>query len=151
MFKHLLLLIFVPAFVYGQGTNVRTCTGYRPPPHEVRVRGCTSMPCTVRRGTEAIMDLEFTTPVSSNTLRPVVFASVLGATIEYPLPDHLQNACNHIRPNGCPLAAGTTTSYNFVFAVNPLYPPVTVGVEVNLLNQDNVAVTCFIVDIAVRF
>lgn len=109
------------------------------------------MPCTVRRGTNALMDLDFTVPLTATALRPVVFATVLGATIEYPLPDHLQNACNHIGPVQCPLAAGATTTCNFVFAVNPIYPPITVGVEINLLNHDNVAVTCFIMDIAVRF
>lgn len=108
------------------------------------------MPCVVRRGNDALMDLDFTAPVHATSLRPTVFASVLGATIQYPLPDHLQEACNHVYPNLCPLAAGTTTTYSFVFSVNSSYPPITVGVQVNLLNQNDEVVACFEVDIAVR-
>lgn len=63
----------------------------------------------------------------------------------------MRDACNHIGPNRCPLAVGQTTAYNFVFSVNPSFPPIIVQVQVNLVNQDNAVVSCFVVDIAVRF
>lgn len=44
----------------------RIGSGNRPFPDEVRVHGCTTMPCTVRRGNNALMDLDFTTPLAAH-------------------------------------------------------------------------------------
>lgn len=57
MFKYFLIAALIPAMALA--TNVGKCDG-KPSPNAVRVAGCTTMPCSIARGSNAIMDLDFT-------------------------------------------------------------------------------------------
>lgn len=120
----------------------------------MQVHNCNTMPCPFRRGTTAVMDMDFSSPMHATHLTPVIFANVLGIEIRYPVPDDLIDGCGDVSPNGCPLSAGTRTTYNFRFPINPSYPPVTVGVRLELRNgtsqDDGAVLACFGVDVAVR-
>lgn len=58
MFSYILLAALIPAM--AMATIVGQCSGNKPFPNAVRVANCTAMPCDVVRGTDAIMDLDFT-------------------------------------------------------------------------------------------
>lgn len=118
---------------------------------EVRVQNCTAAPCDIFQGFDAIMQIDFRAPALANTLRPVVMATALGVTIEYPLDPSFNNACNHlIGGSSCPLAAAEDATYNFVFGVDTYYPPIAVAVELSLIDHAGSHVFCTVIDIHVR-
>lgn len=178
MLRFLLLAAFIPALVLGQATPTRQCkytnysqllancsnckwfygdfvfcsgTGGRLHPVEVRVAGCTAAPCDIFQGSDAVMQIDFRAPALANTLRPVVMATALGATIEYQLNPIFHNACNHLAGgSSCPIAANEDVTYNFVFGVTAFYPPIPVAVELSLINHAGDHVFCTIIDVHVR-
>lgn len=126
-------------------------TGGRLPPVQVRVAGCTAAPCDVFQGADAVMQIDFRAAALHNTLRPVVMATALGATIEYQLNPVFHNACNHLAPgSSCPLSLNEDVTYNFVFGVTTFYPPIPVAVELSLIDHAGATVFCTIIDIHVR-
>lgn len=129
---------------------IRSGTGGRLHPVQVRVAGCTAAPCDVFQGSDAVMQIDFRAPALANTLRPVVMATALGATIEYQLNPIFHNACNHLTGASCPLAANEDVTYNFTFGVTTFYPPIPVAVELSLYNHNGETVFCSIIDIHVR-
>lgn len=117
----------------------------------MRVEGCTTAPCDILQGFDAIMQIDFRAPAAANTLRPVVMATALGVTIEYPLDISYQNACNHlIEGSSCPLAANEDSTYKFVFRIETYFPPIAVAVELSLIDHDDNHVFCSVIDIHVR-
>lgn len=128
-----------------------TGNGGRPAPVEVRVQGCTAAPCDIFQGSDAVMQIDFRAPSIAMTLRPVVLATALGVTIEYPLDPSFHNACNHlIGGSSCPLEANEDATYNFVFGVETYYPPIAVAVELSLIDHVGEHVFCSVIDIHVR-
>lgn len=96
------------------------------------------------------MEVEFRSQRPASALRPQVFATALGATIEYVLPVELRNACNHLRVGSCPLSGNEDVTYRFVFGVTNVYPPIPVTVELTLFDQASQHVFCAEIDIHVR-
>lgn len=96
------------------------------------------------------MEIDFRSVRGAATLRPQVFATALGATIEYNLPPQFANGCNHLLQGSCPLSVNEDATYRFVFSVTTVYPPIPVTVELALLDQNNEAVFCSLIDIHVR-
>lgn len=125
-------------------------TGGRAPPQAVRVQGCTGARCDVFQGADAVMQVDFRAIAGATALRPVVFATALGATVEYNLPPHLQNACTQLGSSSCPLSPNEDATYHFRFSVTTFYPPIPVDVEISLINQAGATVFCTIVPIHVR-
>ncbi len=116
----------------------------------MRIADCAQAPCNVFQGSDAIMEVDFRSERVASALRPQVFATALGATIEYNLPPEHQNACNHLQIGSCPLSAGEDTTYRFVFRVTAVYPPIPVTVELTLFDHASQAVFCAEIDIHVR-
>lgn len=96
------------------------------------------------------MEVDFRSLRTASALRPQVFATALGATIEYNLPPQFANGCNHLPRGSCPLSVNEDATYRFVFTVTPVYPPIPVTVELTLFDQENQAVFCSLIDIHVR-
>lgn len=120
-------------------------------PHQVRIQGCTQMPCTIQRGTDAVMELDFTPANNANNLTPSVIATVLGLPVIYPLPDHVTNSCSHLLHGArCPVPANQRTTLLFRFPVNAAYPPIAVAVQLTVRDHLRRTVACFSVDIQVR-
>lgn len=116
---------------------------------EVRIEECTQTPCYVFQGSDVVMEVDFRS-VAAQSLRPQVFATALGQTIEYTLPPAHQNACNHLSRGSCPVSQDEDITYRFVFPITNIYPPIPVTVQLTLFNQDNQPVFCKITDIIVR-
>lgn len=163
MFKFILIAALVPAMALS--TNVGNCDG-KPSPNAVRVDGCSTMPCDIVRGQDAIMNMDFTVggnylilhilitrpkvnnlfpnldnPISS--LRPEIIAYALGQTVPYPLSDELNNVCANLGTSQCPLDPTEEATWKFVFFVGMEYPKVDLVLEVNLLDQSDNIVSCF--------
>lgn len=70
MFKFLILVALVPAVMLQNADNInyddwdvvpfRPCAGARPPPASLRIENCPQMPCQLRRGTSAMMVMDYT-------------------------------------------------------------------------------------------
>lgn len=63
---------------------------------------------------------------------PSVRAGVLGLFIDYALPEHLNEGCNFLSGNRCPLTATEDIIYNFEFPVDDSYPKISVDVDLAL-------------------
>lgn len=96
------------------------------------------------------MQVDFRAVLGADTLRPQVFATALGTTIEYQLAPEFHNACNHLIFGSCPLAVNEDATYHFVFGVTTIYPPIPVAVELTLIDHANRVSFCAVVDIHVR-
>lgn len=96
------------------------------------------------------MQVDFRHAHVANALTPVVRANVGGSTVPYPLPSHHQNACIHLGSSSCPLAANTLHTYFFNFPIALAYPPIRVGVELTLNDDQNRPIFCAIIDVQVR-
>jgi len=145
----LILALFVPALVSAQTQGIRECVG-RPFINQMQIENCDRTPCDVFQGSNASMIVDFRALQSSVTLRPRVFATALGVTIEYTLPIEHQNACNHLTTGSCPLSANEDITYGFVFPITSVYPPIPVTVEITLHGDNDHHVFCAIADIHVR-
>lgn len=109
------------------------------------------MPCAVRRGNDAVMQFDFTSPVTAYNLTPQITAIVFGLPVNYPLPAHLLYSCGSLVGTSCPVWPGEFRTLGFRFPVNSSYPPIPVAVQLTLRAHDNSIVSCFGVDISVRF
>lgn len=96
------------------------------------------------------MQIDFRSLRSASALRPQVFATALGATIEYNLPPIFHNGCNHLLRGSCPLSVNEDATYSFIFSVTAVYPPIPVTVELTLFDHENQHVFCSLIDIHVR-
>lgn len=107
------------------------------------------MPCSVQKGRDVNMQLEFLVLNQIQTLRPSVRATALGVTVPYQLPAHMQNACNFLSNVNCPLSVGHIPTYHFDFPISHIYPSIPVRVELTLLDDQNRAATCFSIDLRI--
>lgn len=96
------------------------------------------------------MQIDFRAVNGAQSLRPVVWATAFGVTIEYHLESQYHNACNHLVDSFCPLSDNEDATYSFEFAVTKQYPAIPVAVELSLLDQFNATVFCSIIDVQIR-
>lgn len=96
------------------------------------------------------MDIDFRAKNGAQELRPVVYATVLGITLEYPLETDFQDACKHLDGSQCPLSENEDVTYNFKFPIASYLPTVRVAVELSLIDEDKETVFCTIIDARVR-
>jgi hypothetical protein len=81
---------------------------------------------------------------AAENLRPLVMVTVLGLTIDYPLPD--QDVCANLIWGGCPLSPGDEATYNLIMPILNEYPLVSLTIEFSILDAADNTVVCFEVD-----
>ncbi|XP_035907732.1 NPC intracellular cholesterol transporter 2-like [Anopheles stephensi] len=140
------LLLVATTTVMGAGVATRACSGGRPAPTEVRVEGCTVPPCDLVRGSDAIMDMDFTAPFAADTLRTEVVATALGVTAPFELPADRAAACNWLLNAQCPVSANEDITYRLSMPVLLIYPRVSLTVEINLVDDAGQSLACFLLD-----
>ncbi|KAJ6644496.1 NPC intracellular cholesterol transporter 2 [Pseudolycoriella hygida] len=151
MLAYVFILALSASSAFVSATEgIRPCTGGRPLPQRIVIDGCNQTPCDVFQGSDALMYTDMRTERPANELRPQVFATALGQTIEYFLPPNQQNACDHLTVGSCPLSANEDATYRFSFPITPVYPPIPVTVELSLFDHTNQVVFCALIDIHVR-
>ena len=130
-------------FGYKTGANGPAATG-------VRVIGCDAVPCELPRGSTVSMEMDFTTANEVTELRATVVATALGVTAPYDLPEDQANACLRLgEGSSCPLSANEDATYFMDMLVSILYPPVSLVIEVALVDQTGEVVSCFNIDAVV--
>ncbi|XP_052890161.1 NPC intracellular cholesterol transporter 2-like [Anopheles moucheti] len=144
MIRALLLIALVPAVVYG---NVgRACDGDRPQATNVNIVGCSAPPCDLIRGQDVIAYIDFTTDRAVTTMTTVPTATALGITAPYPLPAEFANTCAWLEGSSCPLSANEDVTYRLTIPVLPIYPLVSLSIEIDIVDETNESVACFVVD-----
>ncbi|XP_050079297.1 uncharacterized protein LOC126567107 [Anopheles maculipalpis] len=144
MFRAILLIALVPAVVYG---NVgRACTGGRPLATNVNILGCSTPPCDLVRGQDVIAYIDFTTDRAVTSMRTVPTATALGITAPYPLPAEFADTCAWLEGSSCPLSANEDVTYRLTIPVLPIYPLVSLVIEIDIVDNNDQSVTCFLVD-----
>ncbi|XP_053670628.1 NPC intracellular cholesterol transporter 2 homolog a-like [Anopheles nili] len=143
MYRAVLLIALVPALVFG---NVaRVCTGNRPHPISVDVLGCTSPPCDLERGQDIIAYIDFTTDRSVTSMTTLATAMATGIVTGYPVGSNAIT-CNFLQGSSCPLSANENVTYRLTLPILPIYPLVSLSIEVDVIDQNNQSVICFVVD-----
>ncbi|ETN60795.1 Niemann-Pick Type C-2 [Anopheles darlingi] len=145
--KVVLVLVGVLAVtVSGAGVATRACSDGRPRPTEVRVEGCTVPPCDLVRGSDAVMDMDFTAPFAAASLRTEVIATALGATAPFELPPDRAAACNWLQNTHCPVSAHEDITYRLSMPVLLVYPRISLTLEINLVDENRQSLACFVLD-----
>ncbi|XP_001357987.3 mite group 2 allergen Lep d 2 [Drosophila pseudoobscura] len=149
MMRIVLALAFLSAAV--SSTNVKQCKD-KPFPLSVRVADCDEPPCTVYKGTSAIMEVQFLG--TSNNIRNITAkttAKVFGMNLPYELPDEVSNVCTNLMYGAmCPIDKGEDVTYQFNFYVEPSFPEITADVTVTLIDAEAEVITCFICSCKLR-
>ncbi|XP_040153286.1 NPC intracellular cholesterol transporter 2 homolog a-like [Anopheles arabiensis] len=143
MFRVLLLIALVPAFAYGNVS--RACSGGRPQPTNVVIEGCTAPPCNLVRGQDVIGLIDFTTDRAVTSMTTIATATALGVVTNYPLGSNAIT-CNFLQGSSCPLSANEDVTYRLTMPILSIYPLVSLSIEIDLVDQDNNSVSCFVVD-----
>ncbi|EAA04248.1 NPC intracellular cholesterol transporter 2-like [Anopheles arabiensis] len=140
------LVVLAATNAIGAGVATRACSGGRPAPTEVRVEGCTVPPCDLVRGSDAIMDMDFTAPFAAANLRTQVVATALGVTAPFELPADRAAACNWLLNTQCPVSANEDITYRLSMPVLLVYPRVSLTVEIDLVDDAGQSLACFELD-----
>ncbi|XP_049305648.1 NPC intracellular cholesterol transporter 2 isoform X1 [Bactrocera dorsalis] len=134
-------------------TNVKQCKDTtKPTPLMVDIKGCTQIPCDVYKGQTTVVQVHFvSTKDNIHKLTAKCYATALGITVPYELPDDVADVCQNLLYEAmCPLYATEDVVYDFQFYVDQYYPEIPATIELNLVDKDNEVITCFSASIRVR-
>lgn len=73
-------------------------------------------------------------------------ATALGITAPYELPPDRANACNWLDGSACPISQGEDIVSTLSMPVLPIYPLVSLVIEVSILDEQARTQTCFAID-----
>uniref|UniRef100_A0A182UZM7 MD-2-related lipid-recognition domain-containing protein n=1 Tax=Anopheles merus TaxID=30066 RepID=A0A182UZM7_ANOME len=147
MYRYAVLLVaLVASGSLTEALQTRACTNQRPQPASVEITGCTQMPCELIRGSDVAMRLEWEAPFAAQTLQHRVVATALGITAPYELPPDRANACNWLEGSACPISQGEDIISTLSMPVLPIYPLVSLVIEVSILDEQARTQTCFAID-----
>lgn len=73
-------------------------------------------------------------------------ATALGITAPYPLPAEFADTCAWLEGSSCPLSANEDVTYRLTIPVLPIYPLVSLSIEIDIVDQAQNSVSCFVVD-----
>uniref|UniRef100_A0A1Q3FDP9 Putative major epididymal secretory protein he1 n=1 Tax=Culex tarsalis TaxID=7177 RepID=A0A1Q3FDP9_CULTA len=156
MFKFVILIALLPAVMLQNADNInyedwdvipfRPCAGARPPPTSLRIENCPQMPCQLRRGTTAMMAMDYTSLTDATSLRPTVTATALGVTAPYELPASVAAACNWLVGARCPTSTGEELTWHMTMPITAIYPLVSLVLQIELQDQAGQSQGCFVID-----
>ncbi|KAH8383679.1 hypothetical protein KR009_009998 [Drosophila setifemur] len=131
-------------------SSLRTGSGNKPFPLEVRVHNCITPPCQIRKGSVQKFEIDFAVHKYITKLTTLVKATTLGIiTVPYELPADVAAVCPNLMFGAyCPLYPTEDVSYLFAFPIGE-YPEIGVKIEIYLVDEDNEIATCFVCDIKV--
>lgn len=137
------LLLFTATFAQ---TPVKSCGKGLLLPKAVYFGGkesfCSQPPCILKRGETAVTEVEFTSPVDSNSITPKAKAKVFGMPIDLDLGVQAASACKMLS-GGCPLIKNNPTSFKLVKPVEPKAMVGTADVEYSLVGDGNQVIFCY--------
>lgn len=75
----------------------------------------------------------------------IATATALGVVTNYPLGSNAIT-CNFLQGSSCPLSANEDVTYRLTMPILSIYPLVSLSIEIDLIDQNNNSVSCFVVD-----
>ncbi|XP_011189115.1 ecdysteroid-regulated 16 kDa protein [Zeugodacus cucurbitae] len=142
--------IFMVLFALTNATEVRKCpksSARALTAEEVTISNCPKNKCTLKRNTEASIEMKIKPERDFNELN----SDIQGIILDVPLPFpgyYGTSACPYIydaegkEKVGCPLKAGETYTYKNSFKILPIYPTVNLVIHWGLGDKQGDAV-CF--------
>ncbi|XP_011178281.2 NPC intracellular cholesterol transporter 2-like [Zeugodacus cucurbitae] len=153
-FSFIVFSIILLAFsAVNAETRVKQCKDKSKPfPLMVNIDGCEQIPCDVYKGRTVVMQVHFvSTKDNIHELTAKCYATALGITVPYELPDDVADVCHNLLHQAmCPLYATEDVVYDFQFYVDHYYPEIPATIELNLVDKDNEVITCFSASIRVH-
>ncbi|XP_053671480.1 uncharacterized protein LOC128721726 [Anopheles nili] len=147
MYRFVVLLVaLIAGGSLAEALQTHPCTNQRPHPSFVELSGCSVMPCELVRGSDVEMHLEFEAPFAAQSLQYRVVATALGITAPYELPPDRANACNWLTGSACPISQGEDITSTLSMPVLPIYPLVSLVIEVSVIDEQARTHACFAVD-----
>ncbi|TMW47358.1 hypothetical protein DOY81_007563 [Sarcophaga bullata] len=152
MLKLEIFILITLVVAIATTTNVKKCTNGEPFPLSVNIEGCDEPPCTVIKGTTAIMYVHILgNKDNTQTLSTKVRATALGLTVPYELPDEVADVCSNLLYDAtCPIYETEDVVYQFNFYIDTYYPEIPVTVEVSINDENDEPVACFICNVKVK-
>ncbi|KAF5300831.1 hypothetical protein FQA39_LY10953 [Lamprigera yunnana] len=109
-------------FILGAGVEL---------PDFVDVVGCTVLPCSIVRGEDVVMYMNFTANQFVDTLKVKVIANVFEQEIDYPfLPE--KDGCKALTNTHCPLEINEPAQYKLVMPILAVFPQVSITLTLYL-------------------
>ncbi|XP_062614748.1 NPC intracellular cholesterol transporter 2-like [Saccostrea cucullata] len=105
----------------------------------VGVLGCTVAPCTLKRGTNATIEVDFVADTAATQLKAVVHGIIGGIPIPFTPPN--TNGCVDSGIN-CPVATGKSYKYSNKIPVLTNYPKIRLVVKYELVNEKSQSMFC---------
>lgn len=141
-----LFTIFALVHIALAQTPVKSCGNGKLLPKAVYFGGkqnvCTKPPCILKRGSTAVTEIDFTSPINSQTVTPKAFARVFGMQMDLKLGVQAAAACKLLK-NGCPVVKGDLTSFKLVKPVEKNAMTGTADVEYTLVGDNNQPIFCY--------
>ncbi|CAG9857392.1 unnamed protein product [Phyllotreta striolata] len=109
---------------------------------------CEAPPCPVFLGAVAEMQVNFSSSIYFESLKPNITVIALGAVV--PVPPNQQDGCEGILNTVCPVVAGETIDYIYKLQVYSFFPKIEFTVIFSMVNELKELVTCFSVDLLVK-
>ncbi|XP_052890896.1 uncharacterized protein LOC128299083 [Anopheles moucheti] len=141
-----LLVALVASGSLTEALTTHPCSNGRPHARNVQISGCTAMPCNLVRGSDVSMVVDWTAPHPAQTLSYRVVATALGITAPYELPPDRAAACNWLTGSACPISQGEDIVSTLSMPVLPIYPLVSLRIEVSILDEATRTHACFEVE-----
>ncbi|KAF5300832.1 hypothetical protein FQA39_LY10954 [Lamprigera yunnana] len=100
-------------------------------PDLVDVVGCTVLPCSIIRGEDVVMYMNFTANQFVDTLKVKAIAKVFEQEIDYPfLPE--KDGCKALTNNECPLEINEPAQYKLVMLIPRVFPKISTTITLYL-------------------
>lgn len=134
--------------IYGvlSQTPIKSCGKGKNLPIAVYFGGkesfCIKPPCILKRGKIATTEVEFTSPINSQTIMPKALIRAFGIAVELELEIPPALACS-LLIKGCPVVRGDKTSLKLIKAVELDTKVGTAEVEYSLLGDNQQVIFCY--------
>ncbi|VVC90462.1 unnamed protein product [Leptidea sinapis] len=144
-----LVILCVAAFVKSQSTNISPCdAGAGNLPINVYIEGCIDPPCQAQRGTNATMHVVFRAPTTTRSMTTYIIPRLFGEEIDYPLGEQAIT-CNFLENTYCPVMKDEIVKYKFSFFIQLVFPPISLPLDLKVVDQLGNPVFCFRVTVQV--
>ena len=120
-------------------TQVLNCDG-QPAAQNVQITGCSSLPCSFKRGSNVQADISFVVTENTKSLKPVVDVMFGTTHVKYPLPQ--QDACKGLTNAECPLEKGQHVTYKLQMPIEKFYPKISLTIQLALVDQNDKTQMC---------
>jgi hypothetical protein len=117
--------------------------------NKLTVSGCSTLPCTLIKGTNVSIDVDFT--MNSNASAQTATTVVHGVLhdVEIPYPTDYKDACATTNLK-CPLKPSSESVYEAMLSIKEAYPSLELYVKWELQDQGEKDIFCFMIPVIIK-